>query len=106
MQGRGIDLARTPAGLAVERHDRFRAQRGEHAADPAAKSRLKLARIDQTEQAAKRVVRGDTVLKLEIAPQPIQACFGPLLDFDKGIGSDQHAVDRDHQHFNQIVPDF
>ena len=60
-------------------------------------------RVDQAEQAPEGVVRGDAMLKPQIAPKPWQLLDRPLLDLDKRIRAGQHPAHRNNKGFDQVV---
>lgn len=43
------------------------------------------------------------MLKLEVAAKPLKLFVRPGFDFDEGVSAGQHAIDRHHKHFDQIV---
>lgn len=106
VQGARRSLGRAaPTGLAVDRHHRVRPQGGHPLADPAPKGGFELAWVERGKYAAEGVVRGDTVLEHQEAPQPVDALLGPCFDVGELVRAAQHGAHRDREQLGQIVPD-
>jgi hypothetical protein len=64
---------------------------------------LEFVRIDQTKQAPKRIVRRNSVLKLQIPTQPIQFLVRPEFDLNEGVRPHQHGIHRHNEQIDQVV---
>lgn len=100
--GRGIRPARTPTGLAVY-GDNLGTQCRRHAADPTSKGCVEFLLADQAEQSSNGVVRGNSVLKLQRASQPVQLLLCPQLDLNEDICPNQYRTDCHYQQFEPVA---
>src|SRR4051812_25318086 len=102
-------VAGVPQGLAVDRDlprpVRLGLVRREDRADPGEEDALERVRVDQHEDAAEGVVRGDAVRQGEEAPEPgllAAAAVGHVLE---ALGLTEHRADGDDQDVDQPVLD-
>jgi len=70
---------------------------------PGKEALLKLLRVKRSEDAAERVMRGDTVRQRQEGAEPRKLGVAELLDLDPAIGTTDNSTDRNHHDIEQVV---
>jgi len=108
VQGRAAALAveRAAHRLAVDRHlPRRGLLRAERRLHPAQEAALERVGVDQHEDPAEGVVRGDAVRQGQELGQPGTLAAAVVGDVLEALGLAEHGADRDHQDVEQPVLD-
>ena len=101
MHGWRIPIGRPAHRLAIDRHVAI--ERADDATDPASERRLELFGIQHAEDPKEGVLRRDTILQNQKAPQPIRLEPTPQGDVLETVRVREHRAHRNHQDLPEVM---